>query len=72
MTSPLIPQSYQEWVHCITVECGLQLDSQFIAARIGALSNEKSEHTRQFIQLYGRSHHTRILGWFRQAGQEEK
>ena len=67
MTSPAIPSNYDEWRHCITVECGLELTPQFIEQRIDAMNNENEHYTRQFIRLYGRDYHQIVLGWFEQA-----
>ncbi len=67
MSTPMIPQTYQQWQHCITVECGLTLTPAYIEKRIQALSSEKDEHTRQFVQKYGPEYHQQVLAWFKQA-----
>ncbi|MEO0443886.1 MAG: hypothetical protein AAFZ92_09130 [Pseudomonadota bacterium] len=64
-----IPSSYEEWRHCITVECGLKLTSNFIETRIATLQNQDDYHTKQFINLYGRDYHAIVVGWFLQAQQ---
>ena len=67
---PVIPTNYEEWEHCITVECDIPLTSDFVAERIEALQNMNDFHTLKFIDRWGKDHHARTLGWFREA--EEK
>jgi len=62
-----VPQTYGEWRHCITVECGLKLTSGFIQARLAVWRNPKSEETVRFRQLYGGAHWQAVIGWFEQA-----
>ncbi|CCE22517.1 MULTISPECIES: hypothetical protein [Methylotuvimicrobium] len=65
-----IPSTYQEWRHCITVDCNIALTEPFVGERIAILSNAGCEETRRFEQLYGIEHRKAVLGWFRQAQQE--
>ena len=67
MTTPVIPTTYEQWKHCITVECGIPLDKSFIDTRIQSLTNRQHEASRQFIRLYGESHYQNVLGWMKQA-----
>lgn len=67
METSIIPQNYEEWHHCIVVECRLKLTPDFIEQRITALQNSGEYYTQQFIKLYGPQHHQRVLGWFMQA-----
>jgi hypothetical protein len=67
MATSIIPQNYQEWRHCIIVECGLELTPSFIEARITSLQNESEHYTKQFIRLYGREYLQTVIGWFIQA-----
>ena len=62
-----IPRTYEEWEHCITVQCGIPLTPEFVAGRIKALDDQDDFRTRKFIQDWGSDHHARTLGWFRQA-----
>lgn len=63
----MIPQSYQEWHHTITVKCGLALTEPFIKSRIAALKDDSDSHTQQFVKLYGRDYLDTVIGWFTQA-----
>lgn len=62
-----LPRNFQEWQHCITVDCGLELTPKYISERIAALQNEKDHHTRRFVELYGRPYLEQVLTWFKQA-----
>jgi hypothetical protein len=63
----MIPQTYEEWRHCIEVDCGLSLTPAFIAERLAELSQPDHERTRQYVRLYGEPHRQRVIGWFEQA-----
>ncbi len=69
MASSAIPTNYNEWHHCITVECGLTLTPEYISERITALQSDKDEHTRQFVRLYGEPYRQQVLAWFEHAQQ---
>ncbi|MEO0884171.1 MAG: hypothetical protein AAFY34_15805 [Pseudomonadota bacterium] len=66
----IIPQTYEEWEHCITVKCGIPLTSDYVAKRIKALQNVNEMHTRQFIDRWGEAHHAQTLQWFQQAANK--
>lgn len=67
MEKSFIPQNYEEWRHCIIVECGLELTPSFIEERIASLQDNSEYYTQQFIRLYGREHHQRVMSWFIKA-----
>ncbi|MEM8844904.1 MAG: hypothetical protein AAGB35_07670 [Pseudomonadota bacterium] len=69
MTSP-IPQNFNEWHHCITVSCGIELTPEFISKRLEVWRNEGSEETKRFRNLYGDSHWQLVISWFEQAERE--
>lgn len=69
-STPVIPQTYAEWRHCIEAECRIPLEKPFIAARIAALSRVDHEETQRFIKLYGEQHWTNVLRWFQQADRD--
>lgn len=66
----LSPNSYEEWKHCITVDCGIPLTPGFISERIEALTNRNDFHTQKFIESWGVEHHAQTLGWFHHASEE--
>jgi len=67
MKEPITPNTYEEWRHCIIVECGLELTPDYISERISALQNNGDYYTQQFVKLYGQEHHQKVLAWFAQA-----
>ncbi len=67
MKNSIIPTSFEEWRHCIIVECGLELTPSFIEERIISLQNLKLHHSQQFLKRYGQAHHQRVIGWFKKA-----
>lgn len=67
MTSPVIPETYEQWHHCITVECGIALTRAFAEERLAALSASVGEEGRRFAQLYGEAHLQRVRAWFEET-----
>ena len=68
--SDLIPQNYEEWKYCITVECGIPLTSSYISQRLTVWRNEELEETKRFRKLYGDAHWKSVISWFEQAERE--
>jgi len=62
-----IPQTFEQWRHCIEHHCGIPLTTEFAEKRVRELENPGNEHTQRFIQSYGARHHVRVLNWFRQV-----
>jgi hypothetical protein len=67
MKTPVIPQTYDQWRHCIEVECGIPLEPNFIQARLSVLRDPANDETRRFASLYGQAHARSVLAWFEQA-----
>ena len=65
----MIPTTYESWVRCITIGCGLELTPDYIAQRLEALRDERDEHTARFQALYGPQHVQRVISWFELAAQ---
>jgi len=68
----MIPRTYAQWRHCITVECGIPLSADFIAQRLAVWRNPQLEETQRFRRLYGDAHWQAVQRWFVQAAQEQK
>lgn len=68
----IVPETYEDWKHCITVSCGIPLTSEYVEQRIAALGNMKDHHTQRFIERWGQAHHDQTLAWFRRAEGELK
>ena len=67
MSTPVMPSTYEEWKHCITVECGLALTPQYVEKRIAALTSNNDEHTKQFVKKYGPEYTQQVIAWFKEA-----
>ena len=67
MKTPIIPENYEEWRHCIVVECGIELTPLYIEKTISMLQDKNEHYTQQFVKKYGSQHHQRVLSWFSQA-----
>jgi hypothetical protein len=63
----MIPENFEQWLHCITVDCKIQLTKDFISSRIKELKDSKHPHTVQIIKIYGQEHYQNLLNWFSQA-----
>ncbi|MEJ8563532.1 hypothetical protein QTO30_21365 [Yoonia sp. GPGPB17] len=66
----LVPTSYEDWKHCITIKCGIPLTSDYVAERLTALHDHTDYQTEKFINRWGAAHHARTLAWFEQAAKE--
>lgn len=64
MKAQVIPQTFEQWQHCITVECGLALTRAFAEERLAVWNNPSADETRRFEQLYGPAHLARVAQWF--------
>lgn len=58
------PRTYEEWRHCITVDCGIELTEAFIDARLRALRDPGDPSTAQFVELYGEDYRDQVVAWF--------
>lgn len=68
--SNLVPQSYEEWRHCITVICRQSITRPYIEQRIAALNSANDHMTETFVKLYGEQQRRKTLEWFERAKQE--
>ncbi len=65
-----IPETYEHWHHCITVECGIPLTSDYVAQRLEIWRDESAEETKRFRSLYGDGHWRSVIGSYERAGAE--
>ncbi|MEM7764648.1 MAG: hypothetical protein AAF290_11240 [Pseudomonadota bacterium] len=65
-----IPVNYEQWRHCISVECGLELSPAFIEQRLKVWKDEQAQETRRFRQLYGVQYLAAVVSWFERAQKE--
>ena len=64
------PETYEQWTHCITVECGIALTPEFVHQRLAVWRNTSSEETSRFRRLYGDDYWQTVIGWFERAEQD--
>lgn len=69
MNSP-IPENFEQWRHCITVECGIPLTSHFVQQRLSVWRNEELEETVRFRKVFGDAHWRAVISWFEQAERQ--
>jgi len=69
MPSPF-PETYEQWRHCITMECGIPLTPDFVARRLAVWRDAECEETLRFRRLYGDVHWRSVIEWFEHAAQE--
>ncbi len=67
MSSAIIPQTYEEWHHCITVIGQQELSPSYIEMRIESLNSPDDSSTQRFVQLYGEQQRVKTLQWFERA-----
>ena len=70
MSSSPIPETYEQWRHCITVDCDIKLTPTFITQRLSIWRNPKAEETERFSSLYGEAYLREVIGWFERAERE--
>jgi hypothetical protein len=66
----MIPETYEQWRQCITIECGIPLTTLFVTQRLAIWRDLRSEETQRFRRLYGDVHWRAITHWFEQAARE--
>jgi hypothetical protein len=66
----MIPKTYDEWRHCITVECDIALTPEYLAKRSSILANKTNKETVTFRERYGEAHLSNVRQWFEQARTE--
>ena len=62
--------TYDDWKHCITVECGIPLTPDYIDQRLAALKDPGDHHTQKFTSEYGVEHLAKVIGWFESAKKD--
>ena len=66
----MIPETYERWRRCITVDCGLELTPAFIEERLAELRDASAHRPRRFVEFWGEAHRARVIGWFERARRE--
>lgn len=63
-------RTYDDWRHCITQLCRIDLTPEFVARRLTELRDPNDYGTQKFIESWGQAHLTNVIGWFEQAERE--
>ena len=71
MASTAFPTTYDQWRHCITVECGIPLKPDYIEQRLQVLRNRDAQETARFGSLYGDDYLAVVLNCFERASREQ-
>lgn len=57
----VIPATYEEWRHYITVLCRITLTPEYIQQRLRALHNSSDRMTTRFREVHGEEHLNRVI-----------
>jgi|JI8StandDraft_2_1071088.scaffolds.fasta_scaffold111082_3 hypothetical protein len=68
----IIPNDYISWKHCISVDCGIELNKEFLQNRLLVLSDSTNQETKKMVLLYGQMHIQNLIKWMQQALYEFK
>ena len=61
----MIPQTYNEWKHCIVNGCKIYLTKEFAAQRLAIYTDPNNPETQKFVSLYGEQHLQNIIAWYK-------
>jgi hypothetical protein len=67
MVAPIaavVPQTYEQWAHCIVHACGMPLTPEFARARLESLTRAHGEEAERFAALHGRDQRARVTAWY--------
>lgn len=60
----MIPQSFEQWKHCIENECKIKLTKAFALQRLAVYQNREAPETQKFISVFGEQHLENVIKWF--------
>ena len=66
----MIPQTFDQWKHCITVDCKVKLTKDFALQRLTVYENINNVETKKFESLYGKEYLQSIINWFKKIVNE--
>ncbi|MGC4234801.1 MAG: hypothetical protein QM594_17610 [Niabella sp.] len=59
----MIPQTFEQWQHCIVHDCRMPLTKDFARSRLAIYKESNHPETKKFVQLYGTQHLQNIIEW---------
>jgi hypothetical protein len=66
----MIPQTFDQWKHCITVDCKINLTKDFVLQRLTVFQDTNNPETKKFESLYGKEYLQNIIHWFKKMANE--
>ncbi|MEM7044839.1 MAG: hypothetical protein AAF543_18680 [Pseudomonadota bacterium] len=66
----MTPGTYEQWRHCIEVQCGIRLTSDYVEQRLSALRDSRDYQTQRFQEMWGEPHLRQVINWFERAREE--
>lgn len=62
----MVPQTFNDWKNCISIDCGIALTKEFAQRRLFIYSDLENLETKKFVSLYGQLHLNNITQWLKQ------
>ncbi len=63
----MIPQTFDEWKHCIINDCKINLTKEFALQRLKVYQDKTHSETKKFVSLYGDQHLNNVILWYSQV-----
>ena len=63
----MIPQTFDEWKHCIINDCKINLTKEFALQRLEVYKDKNHSETKKFVSLYGEQHLNNVILWYSQV-----
>ena len=64
----MIPQTFEQWRHCIVNDCGIHLTREFAQRRLRIYQDAKNPETQKFVRRYGQLHLENVINWLKKVG----
>jgi hypothetical protein len=68
----MILETYEQWLNCIQVDCGIQLTPQFVEERLQTLSDQSQAETKKFVATHGEEHYEKIINWYKRTKENQR
>jgi hypothetical protein len=62
----MIPQTFEQWKHCIEHDCKVKLTKEFAQKRLSIYQDNGKIEREKFKTLYGEKHLQNIIQWYNQ------
>lgn len=62
----MIPQTFEQWKHCIVNDCKINLTKEFAQQRLAVYQYKTNDEAQKFVLLYGEQHLQNIIRWLKQ------